>query len=91
MSMIKVSSSRLKAKLGQYMRAVRQGKSVLVTDRDEPVARLVPIDSDPQRGGVVAIRPRDPTAPPLGRVQVRGLRTRGIDTMALLLEDRARR
>jgi prevent-host-death family protein len=43
MSMTKISSSHLKANLGRYLRHVRAGKELVVTDRDVPVARLVPI------------------------------------------------
>ncbi len=89
--MIKVSASGLKAKMGQYMRAVRSGKEVLVTDRDQPVARLVPVAKHPEVEGLVASQPRDPTAPPLGRVKVRPVHVRGIDTNTLLREDRNRR
>jgi prevent-host-death family protein len=89
---IRTSASRLKAKMGQYMRAVRAGKEVLVTDRDEPVARLVPVRGAPreERGEPEVERPRDPAAPPLGLVEVRPIRYRGRPTAALLAEDRRR-
>ena len=89
--MIRVSSSRLKAKMGVYMRAVREGKQILVTDRDQPVARLVPVGTERGREPLAAVRPRDPAAPPLGKVRVRGIRPRETDTTAMLLEDRDRR
>jgi prevent-host-death family protein len=89
---IRTSSSRLKAKLGQYMRAVRSGREIVVTDRDEPVARLVPY-----RAGVADTtgepfleRPRDPAAPSLGDVEVQPIRYRGKSTTSLLAEDRRR-
>ena len=90
---IRTSSSRLKAKMGQYMRAVRSGKEVVVTDRDEPVARLVPYR---EPGGVAADepvldRPPDPAAPALGEVEVRPIRYTGKSTTALLAEDRRKR
>lgn len=91
MSMIKATASELKAKMGRYMRAVREGKEVLVTDRDRPVARLVPVAAAEQAAGLRYSAPRDPTAPPLGELTVKGIRRRGIDSTALLLEDRARR
>ncbi len=90
---LKASSSRLKAKMGQYMRAVRAGKEVVVTDRDRPVARLVPYDERGVAGQeeLTVARPRDPTAPPLGEVEVRAIQYRGRATTELLEEDRARR
>jgi len=90
---IRTSSSRLKAKMGQYMRAVRSGKEVVVTDRDQPVARLVPY-RDPEglaADELVLERPADPAAPPLGEVEVRPIRYKGKSTTALLMEDRRRR
>jgi len=89
--MIKTSASQLKAKMGRYMRAVRSGQEVLVTDRDQPVARLVPVDAAAPTTGLRTSAPRDPAAPALGEIEVRGLRRRGIDTTALLVEDRSRR
>jgi prevent-host-death family protein len=41
--MKRASISRLKAKLSQYLDAVRGGEEVLVTDRGRPVARLAPV------------------------------------------------
>ncbi|TMA21740.1 MAG: type II toxin-antitoxin system prevent-host-death family antitoxin [Deltaproteobacteria bacterium] len=90
---IRISSSRLKARMGHYIRAVRSGKEVVVTDRDEPVARLVPYREPPgvSAGEPVLERPRDRAAPALGHVQVRPIRYSGKSTTALLREDRRRR
>jgi len=91
MVMIRTSSSRLKAKLGIYMRAVRDGKEVIVTDRDRPVAKLVPY-AIPQAGQLISpSKPRDPAAPALGELEVHGIEGRNTDTTALLREDRNRR
>ena len=89
--MIKASASQLKAKMGRYMKAVREGKEVVVTDRDRPVARLVPMSVPEEPSGLQSSAPRDPTAPPLGEVVVVGVRRRGTDSTAMLLADRARR
>jgi prevent-host-death family protein len=91
MYMTRVSSSELKAKMGQYMRAVRAGQEVVVTDRDRPVARLVPFEAPLGEQGVQVSQPRDPAAPPLGALDVRARPYKGTDTTALLREDRARR
>ncbi len=90
---IRTSSSRLKAKMGEYMRAVRAGKEIIVTDRDRPIARLLRYDEgapEESRQATVA-RPRDPTAPRLGEVEVRAIRYRGRPTSEILREDRDRR
>ena len=89
----RTSSSNLKAKLGQYMRAVRAGGTVVVTDRDEPVARLVPyrqVGAEPGDEPRVD-RPKDPGAPPFSEVVVRPILYRGRSTTSMLREDRKRR
>lgn len=43
--MVKASISILKARLSEYVKLVRSGQEVLVTDRGMPVARIVPLDS----------------------------------------------
>lgn len=52
--MMQVKISELKNGLSSYLRKVKSGESVLVLDRDTPVARLVPIESMPLSGGQVA-------------------------------------
>ncbi len=40
---VKVGSRELKTRLGTYLRRVRNGETILVTDRGEPVAELRPV------------------------------------------------
>jgi prevent-host-death family protein len=89
--MIRTTASQFKAKLCAYMRAVREGKEVLVTDRDRPVARFVPAVALSDRSAVRVVAPRDPTAPRLGDVRVRPIHYRGPSTTAILQEERNRR
>ncbi|MGH7564698.1 MAG: type II toxin-antitoxin system Phd/YefM family antitoxin [Gemmatimonadota bacterium] len=42
--MLRASVSSLKARLSEYLRAVRNGEEVIVTDRGTPVARLAPLE-----------------------------------------------
>lgn len=88
---LRTSASHLKAKLGQYMKSVREGKDVVVTDRGQPVARLVPYRQPSAGDELRASHPRDPSAPALGRLEVRAIRYKGKDTTTLLGEDRRRR
>ena len=44
--MRKIGSRELKNRLGAYLRAVRQGQSLLITDRGKPVAKLCPPDEE---------------------------------------------
>ncbi len=89
---IQTNTSQLKAKLGQFMRAVRAGKTVVITDRDTPVARLVPYkDEDDAREERLVAKPRDPASPPLGKIEVKAIRYDGPSSTELLREDRNRR
>jgi prevent-host-death family protein len=38
-----VKTAELKAHLSKHLRAVRRGETIVVLDRDEPIARIVPI------------------------------------------------
>lgn len=78
--------------MGRFMKAVRAGKEVVITDRDQPIARLVPIQG-PAEGAVAdpIEKPADPGAPPLGELELRAIRYRGRPSAELLAEDRARR
>ena len=39
-----VSISVLRSQLGRFLAAVRRGETVLITDRNAPIARLVPVE-----------------------------------------------
>jgi prevent-host-death family protein len=47
-----VGSRELKTRLGQYLNRVRRGETILVTDRNEPVAELRPLSGDSDSLGV---------------------------------------
>jgi prevent-host-death family protein len=77
--------AELKARLSEYLRAVRRGESVTVLDRDTPIARIVPYA---RSGATLQVRRPPPGSvglhaiplPPPLRVQT--------DVVALLLEER---
>lgn len=86
------TASRFKAKLGHYMKIVRGGEEVVVTDRDRPIARFVPFRAPAEAAVVQLVRRRLPDAPPLGQVEVHPIQgARSIDSTASLREDRDRR
>jgi prevent-host-death family protein len=89
--MISAKTSELKARLAHYLRLAREGREVTVKDRETPVARLVPYRPSGPAVKHLIWKPRDPAAPPLGAVEVRGVRVPGIDTLSMLLDDRGRR
>jgi prevent-host-death family protein len=93
--MEKVSVSKLKDQIIAYLKKVRAGQTVLVTDRNKPIARLEPIgptDSDSERiaelvrQGLVTM----PKAPPLTIEEIRRMRpvVPGARLLEALLEER---
>ncbi len=42
-----VGSREFKNRMGRYMKAVRRGQSLLLTERGKPVAKIVPPDPEP--------------------------------------------
>jgi prevent-host-death family protein len=76
-----VGSRELKTRLGRYLGRVRRGETLLITDRNEPIAELRPLDSaaDPTARrlrklaaeGTVTL-PTRASLDPLGPVRARG-------------------
>jgi prevent-host-death family protein len=48
MAAIEVGIRDLKARLSRYMRAVKSGTTIVVTERGKPVGRLIAIQSSPE-------------------------------------------
>lgn len=44
--MVSVGSKQLKNRLGAYLRLVRQGNAVQITDRGRPIACIIPAQSE---------------------------------------------
>ena len=80
--MTKVGIAQLKAHLSRYVRDIRRGETVVVLDRNEPVARIVPFQSQetilPVRGPLRPLRGYAPP-PPLHPA---------VDSLPALLEER---
>ena len=89
--MSKVKSTELKVHLGKHLRDVRAGREIIVTDRDVPVARLVPYTTSPRQAPSHLAEPSVNGAPPLGRVVIKGVEVKGLDSTAMLRDDRDRR
>jgi prevent-host-death family protein len=83
MTMKTVRVAELKAKLSEYLRAVRKGHSVRVLDRETPVATLVPIEDEALAVRHATRRVRELPAPPRQVAKT--------DSVAILLADRQRR
>ncbi len=89
--MIKAATAKFKAKLSHYLRVVRTGQEVIITDRDHPVARVVPFEASVAPKEQLIVRPRNPNAPRFADIKIRKVSYRGPDPVEMLLEDRRRR
>jgi prevent-host-death family protein len=84
--MKQVRIAELKARLSEYLRAVRRGETVAVLDRDTPIAHIVPVRDRPK----LTIRKPAPGTPPPNRVKLPKPLKLDIDIVDLLLEERQR-
>ena len=75
------SITELKNSLSAYLRSVKAGEEVLITDRGRPIARLVPVSpsdsieermDDLERRGVAQTRDREITGRFLGNATTKG-------------------
>lgn len=84
-----VGVAELKAKLSEYLRRVRRGEELLVHDRDQPIARVVPVT-----GVATTLAVREPLAgygTRLGDITLPLPANLRLDVVELLLEDRRER
>jgi prevent-host-death family protein len=93
--MEKVSISKLKDQLSAYLKKVEAGQTVVVTDRNKPVARLEPIAADGRESDRVAMLLQQglvsmAKAPPLSIEEIRKRRpvAPGARLLEALLEER---
>jgi len=79
-----VRIAELKARLSEYLRAVRRGHEVTVYDRNEPIARVVPY----ARGSSLVVREPVRKYGTLGEIPLPPPIKLRVDPVELLLEDR---
>lgn len=82
--MKQVRIAELKSRLSEYIRAVRNGETIAVLDRDTPVARIVPI----REGITLNVRQPAPGTPAPNRVKLPKPLQLDLDIVDLLLEER---
>ncbi|PYR02706.1 MAG: hypothetical protein DMG00_28270 [Acidobacteria bacterium] len=83
-TMREVRIAELKARLSEYLRAVRRGETIAVLDRETPVAQIVPV----RDRTALRIRKPAPGTPPPNRVPLPKRLKSTIDVVQLLLEER---
>jgi prevent-host-death family protein len=85
--MRRVKIAQLKDQLSKHLRAVEQGAEIEVTDRERPIARLVPV---PREAPEVRLLPAKRPFAELRRKRCRPARW-PVSAVDLLLEDRRKR
>jgi prevent-host-death family protein len=83
-TMKQVRIAELKARLSEYLRAVRNGETIAVLDRETPVAHIIPV----RQSRALRVRKPAPGALPLHRVPLPKPAKLKIDIVDLLLEER---
>ena len=84
MAMKQVRIADLKAKLSEYLRAVRRGETIAVLDRETPIAQIIPVR---ERSTLRVRKPAPGTSPP-NRVKLPKATKLNVDVVQLLLEER---
>ena len=79
-----VRIAELKSRLSAYLRAVRNGETISVMDRETPIAHIVPV----REGVALRIRKPAPGTPPPNRVRLPKALKLNVDIVDLLLEER---
>lgn len=82
--MKQVRIAELKAKLSEYLRAVRRGETIAILDRETPVAQIVPVRAP----SALRIRKPAPRTPPPNRIPLPKPAKLPVDVVQLLLEER---
>jgi prevent-host-death family protein len=79
-----VRIAELKARLSEYLRAVRRGETIAVLDRETPVAQIVPV----RDRTTLRIRKPVPGAPRPNQIPLPKPLKQSLDVVELLLEER---
>ena len=82
--MKQVRIAELKARLSEYLRAVRRGETIAVLDRETLVAHIVPVRAP----SALRVRKPAPDSPPLNRIPLPKPAKLPIDVVDVLLEER---
>jgi antitoxin (DNA-binding transcriptional repressor) of toxin-antitoxin stability system len=88
MVMKNVRIAELKSRLSEHLRAVKRGETIVVLERDSPIARITPLEA---RRSPLVVRPRPARAVPLAGLSLPAPLKLRTDVVALLIKERGAR
>ncbi len=83
-----VRIAELKARLSEYLRRVRRGRALTVTDRETPIAQIIPYQAG---AGSLTVRRPMPGAPRLAAIRMPPPLAIRADVVQLLAKERGDR
>ena len=83
-----VRIAELKARLSEYLRSVRRGRALTVTDRDTPIAQIIPYETG---AAPLTVRHPLPDAPKLAALRMPPRLALRTDILKLLAQERGDR
>ncbi len=84
MVMTHIKIAQLKSHLSAYLRQVQKGEKIVVTDRDTPIAQVIPYTAGAERLHIVSASTNPST---LKKIKIKPA-PQGTDSLNALLEDR---
>jgi prevent-host-death family protein len=85
MVMETVRIAELKARLSEYLRRVRRGRALTVTDRETPIAQIIPYQAG---AASLTVRHPMPDAPRLAAIRMPPPLAIKVDVVQLLAKER---
>lgn len=84
--MMKVKIAKLKTELSNYLKKVRNGAEVIVTDRDTPIAKIIPYKSLSEK---LLVLPSLKSPKEISKLKIPPALEK-TDSLKVLLEDRSK-
>ena len=86
--MTNVKVAELKSKLSEYLRSVKRGETITVCERNDPIARIVPVA---RKTNILVVRRPRPGAPQLRDFEFSPIGPLRGDVLVALEQERAER
>lgn len=78
--------AEFKSRMSHYLRHVKMGQEVIITERDTPIAKVLPFGTHRESNKLIIIRAKKPSDH-IFKVKIKPIKTK-IDALRILQEDR---